>query len=211
MYRRGMHGLAWISKWWIERHAVGADHGRRTPRARAVLPVAVLAIGVLAEMAACSSSDDRERSEGDSATAFVADSGQQRPPGDPVPKTQRAHVFGAIDLGEQPGFASGDLSKTTSGWGTSDHRKKTIVWAGASRLEPSLGLFLVFREDYIHGTQRGDLVKVPGAGEIRITRGPTGTGRIQAAAQKRGVLHWRSSAGMTGKLSLDGDVVRLEH
>lgn len=77
---------------------------------------------------------------------------------------------------------------------------------------PSTGIFGIYRQDFVHVRQYGDLVRVPGAGALEITKAPLGRGIPYWAVQKRGNIHFTSITSkkrINGALHLRDDTVTL--
>lgn len=108
----------------------------------------------------------------------------------------------------QTPFSTDVLYPVRNGWEVSDHRRFTGVYAGAAGNDPSTGAFAIFRQDFVQVTQKLDLVKVAGAGPLKITRAPLGR-EVRTWAQRRGNLRFTSRNGITGTLHLKGDTVSL--
>jgi len=102
-----------------------------------------------------------------------------------------------------------DLWPIRNEWVVSDPRRFTAVDAGADPTDPTMGVFGIFRQNYVWVTQKTDLVKVAGAGALQIPRAPLGQGAVQTWAQRRGNLEFTSKNGVTGTLHLTDDTVTL--
>jgi hypothetical protein len=108
----------------------------------------------------------------------------------------------------QTPFSTNVLSPVRNGWQVSDHRMFTAVYAGASGSDRSAGALAIFRQNFIQVTQKLKVVKVAGAGAVKITRAPLGKG-VETSAQRHGNLHFTSSRGITGTLHLKNDTISL--
>ena len=117
-------------------------------------------------------------------------------------------VPAAIDPHPQ-GFASADLLHPVNAWRTSNHQRFTEVDAGVVPRDRSIGAFFIFRHDFVHASQRVDLVKVLGSGPLRITRAPQGAA-VETSAQRNGRLSFVGTRGVGGTLDLSDDTVTLK-
>jgi hypothetical protein len=97
-----------------------------------------------------------------------------------------------------------------NGWQISNHRHYTTVEAGGDVPHRRLGVLGIFRQDWIHGTEKSHLVKVPGAGRVKITKAPLGRGRVQTWAQEQGSIRFVGKLGVRGTLHLKNDTVTIQ-
>ncbi len=104
---------------------------------------------------------------------------------------------------------SEDISYVTSGWEAGDHLHYTAVYAGASDADRDKGEFAIFRYDYDLDKQTIESVFVAGAGPLRITDAPVGTGRVETRAQQSGQFGFTSAHGVNGTLNLKEDSVSI--
>lgn len=121
------------------------------------------------------------------------------------------HAFPGAIVPEGPGpyFSTDDISPVRNGWEISNHRRYTAVDAGGNIYHRSLGVLGIFRQNWIKVTQASDIVKVPGAGAIKITKAPLGRGAVQTWAQRRGNLQFVGKRGVRGTLHLRDDTVTI--
>jgi hypothetical protein len=128
-----------------------------------------------------------------------------RPPGKPHKSGQPARI-----VQHPQGFFSTSLIWPLGNeWTVASRRTFTAVDAGADPADPSNGVFGIFRQDYVHVRQDVNLVKVPGAGALEITKAPLGP-TVESWAQRRGKIHFTSKNGVTGTLHLKDDSVLLK-
>ena len=114
-------------------------------------------------------------------------------------------------LGAEPQTPfSPELLQVLNGWATASHRRLTSVYAGAYLRDPARGAFFIFRQNYVWVTQKLDVVHVPGAGAVEITRAPLGP-RLVAWAQLHGNLWFKGTKGIHGFLHLWDDSVTITH
>jgi hypothetical protein len=103
------------------------------------------------------------------------------------------------------------LQPIVNGWRAGDHRGITLVEAGLAGDDASgtTGRFVVFRERERPFAQNVDVVDVPGAGALRITRAPVGR-RAGRRAQRRGEIEFAGEEKITGTLHLAHDTITLD-
>jgi hypothetical protein len=107
------------------------------------------------------------------------------------------------------GFSSADLvHPVMNAWRTASRRQLTQVDAGAMAADHSIGVLMVFRNQFPKAHQSSDLVKVIGSGPLRITHAPRGHG-VEAAAQRTGDIQFVGARGVRGTLHLRDDTVSL--
>jgi len=83
----------------------------------------------------------------------------------------------------------------------------TTVYAGGQGYgHTDQGLFLISRQGQ---APRTDRIPVPQAGAIKITSAPLGR-KVVASAQESGKIHFTSTNGVSGSLSLGDDTVTLD-
>jgi hypothetical protein len=124
-----------------------------------------------------------------------------RPSGHPF-NTVAAQMVSSPD----PAVSEMDMPRITNGWTVEDHHQTTSVIAGAGNPPETTGLFAVYRlrvKPFKDGT---DLVEVPGAGPLTITKAPLG-GKVAHSAQQHGDIEFTSKNGVTGVLHLSDDTV----
>lgn len=172
--------------------AARRDGGLSRPvRALALVAMGAVALGLVA----CGSGGDDE-SGGATTTAHQI-----------AGHTMQETVPAAIDPHPQ-GFASSDLLHPVNAWRTSSHQRFTEVDAGVLARDSSIGAFFIFRHQFVHASQRVDLVKVIGSGPLRITHAPQGAA-VEASAQRNGKLSFVGARGVRGTLDLSDDTVTL--
>jgi len=108
----------------------------------------------------------------------------------------------------QTPFSTNVISPVRNGWVVSDHRRFTAVYAGASGSDRSTGALAIFRQNFIQVTQKLKVVKVAGAGTVKITRAPLGKG-VETSAQRHGNIRFSGGRGITGTLHLKTDKISL--
>jgi hypothetical protein len=94
-------------------------------------------------------------------------------------------------------------------WLVSDGYTLVAVYAGSPGIDPSIGRFVIVRQNAIFGVQYApdDTVDVGRVGAVRITRAPHGRSRETTA--QYGQLAFVSANGTKGVLDLTGDRVRI--
>ena len=134
--------------------------------------------------------------------------------GDPVRHTDPAEIL-TMDL--SPSVSSSVFWPVLNAWHVSNHRMRTIVYAGGGVLDDSpsggrsVGRFVIIRRSFVCLDEVGfKIVDVPDAGPVKITRAPEGRGSVQTRAQKRGRLLFEGRRGVTGVLRLKDDQVVLK-
>lgn len=105
-------------------------------------------------------------------------------------------------------FSTGLIYPLSNQWVTADHRRFTAVEAGADPTDPSTGVLGILRQNYIHVTQREELVRVPDAGALRLTGAPLGA-KVADAAPRSGELGFAGENGITGTLDLESETVTI--
>ena len=176
------------------------------PAERACLARALVALGVAAALAGCGSG-------GASSSGRSASSAPSRPApasaGQTAGHAMTRSLPARIDRRPQ-GFVSTELlSPLVNAWRTSDRHGFTEVDAGALLSDRSIGVFAIFRHDFTGVDQSADLVKVLGAGPLRITAAPQGGG-VETSAQHDGRIDFVGARGVRGTLSLRDDSVSLQ-
>jgi len=148
----------------------------------------------------------RDSGTGKRAAAFSSRSGAGSL-GGPMTGATAAHVEPRPD----GFFSTSHIYPLRNEWVVSDHRRFAAVDAGADPLDPSTGVIGIFRQNYVDVTQTQRLVRVPGAGALRISRAPTGGTR--SALSKRGgaELRFTGESGVSGTIHVrDGTVTLSE-
>jgi hypothetical protein len=129
---------------------------------------------------------------------------QRGPPGRPHKSGQRARII----QHPQGFFSTSIIWPLTNEWHVASRRTFTAVDAGVDAADHSVGTFGIFRQNFVQVRQDEDLVKVPGAGALQITKAPLGR-KVEVWAQKRGNLHFTSKNGVRGTLHLKDDSITL--
>ena len=124
-------------------------------------------------------------------------------------KLEKKNLAAAIVDSPNSFFASKSLKPISNAWRTSDQKRFTQVEAGAVPSEESDGAFAIFRHSFKGAGQDAKVVKVLGAGALKITKAPTGTS-IESSAQRDGKIEFSSESGVTGSLHLEDDSIHLE-
>jgi hypothetical protein len=99
------------------------------------------------------------------------------------------------------------LIRVTNGWLVSDGRTLVAVYAGEAGNDPTVGRFVIIRQNLVIGFQTRNIVDVGRIGAVRITEAPSGAG-VETSAQ-RGDLRFSSASGAQGILRLARDSFRL--
>lgn len=168
----------------------------------------VIACLIVMGLAGCGGGGDGSSSVAKSATD-KAHAGSQAD--DPPFGPGRAQMVGSPDTGVQ----SSTMARVTNGWEAHGGHRQTLVAAGVADrpLHPrgplTTGLFSIARTRLKPFDQSGDLVEVPGAGTLTITKAPLGR-RVAISAQKHGKIEFTSTNGVTGTLDLKDDTVTLD-
>jgi hypothetical protein len=169
--------------------------------------VGIVACLIGIAVAGCGGGGDGSNTTLQHASAPVHSTTQSR---DPSGMIGRAQMVGSPDTGVQ----SSTMARVTNGWAAHTDHRQTLVAAGveARTFHPhrlTTGLFSISRLRLHPFDQSGDLVEVPGAGTLTITKAPLGHGRVALSAQKRGNIEFTSTNGITGTLHLSDDTVTL--
>jgi hypothetical protein len=97
-----------------------------------------------------------------------------------------------------------DTVNPKNAWLVSDGYTLVAVYAGNPGKEPSRGRFAIIRQNLVFGIEYPpDLVDLPKAGALKITRSPRGASRERSA--QYGELAFTSVKGVKGVLDLAGD------
>src|SRR4051794_14198644 len=145
------------------------------------------------------------RDAGSSRSAARRGEGAGMAPGGPMTGTIEAHLV----RGPQSFFSTSAIYPAKYGWVASDHRRFVAVEAGADPIHPSTGVLGVFRQSYVDVTQSERLIKVPGAGALRLTGAPSGTGRA-APAGPSASLRFTGERGVSGTLDVSAGSVPVD-
>jgi hypothetical protein len=127
-------------------------------------------------------------------------------PGRPLRATRPGQILHGDPLSA---ISSDEIADVSNSWLTESHRRFTAVEAGVSPRDSSVGMLGVFRQNYVWVTQRTDIVRVPNAGRLTITKAPIGRG-VVVSAQKGGEIQFTGAKGLRGTLHLSDDSVTLQ-
>jgi hypothetical protein len=105
-------------------------------------------------------------------------------------------------------FSTSLVYPLTSEWVFSDARRFVAVDAGADPLDPSTGVVGVFRQNYVRVTQTQRVIRVPDAGALELTRGPSGP-LTAARSPTSSRLRFVGASGLAGTLDLPDGTVRI--
>jgi hypothetical protein len=97
--------------------------------------------------------------------------------------------------------------KVSNDWLSSNGVTLVAVYAGTSGVDPANGRFMIVRQNEVKGTQSVVTIDVRGAGALTLVRTPAGR-KVELSAQQ-GVLHFTTSKGLNGALSLRTDQVTI--
>lgn len=125
--------------------------------------------------------------------------------GGPMTGTIAAHLVPA----PEPFFSTSVIHPIRNGWLAADHRRFLAVEAGADPVHPSTGILGIFRQNYVRVSQTERVVRVPGAGPLRLTGAPRGSDR-SALTGRVAAVRFTSPRGVTGKLDLGTGMVALD-
>lgn len=131
-----------------------------------------------------------------------------------LPHIEPAQIFPNAD----PIVSDDVMTDLTNGWTVESHRRATLIIAGLAGTGPSgshrsKGRVAILREHYYRCRQPRstlDLVDVPHAGAVTITRAPLGR-KVVTTAQRRGVFWFVGRQGVHGKLHLKDGTVTITH
>jgi hypothetical protein len=101
----------------------------------------------------------------------------------------------------EPFFSTSLIHPIRNGWVASDHRRFVAVEAGADPVHPTTGVLGIFRQNYLRVSQSQRIVKVRGAGPLRLTAAPEGT-RKAALRSPGDAVRFTGEAGVSGSLDL---------
>jgi hypothetical protein len=116
----------------------------------------------------------------------------------------------AAQIDQDPGgFVSRDvIDPLVNAWRVGSRTQFTQVDAGALTRDGSIGALAVFRYDFATAKQDTTLIKVLGAGPVRVERAPMG-GEVEDSAQRKGKIEFSGRRGVGGTLDLSDDTVSL--
>jgi hypothetical protein len=134
--------------------------------------------------------------------------GRGGPPFPPFDNVEPAHMFNPGGCTVAPADVFWPIR---SGWLVANRGRSTIVCSGGAGSEgPStLGRFLILRTNDRWVTQDVNLVDVPKAGVLKITKAPLGRD-VVTTAQRHGDLEFKGTKGVTGTLHLKDDSITLD-
>jgi hypothetical protein len=108
------------------------------------------------------------------------------------------------------GFVSRDVvDPLINAWRVGSRTQFTQVDAGALTRDTSIGALAIFRYDFAAAKQDTTLIKVLGAGPVRVKRAPMG-GEVEDSAQRHGKIAFVGRRGVRGTLDLSDDTVSLD-
>ena len=145
------------------------------------------------------------RDPGSSRSAAGRGEGGGQTLGGPMTGTIGGHLV----PGPEGFFSTSAIYPVRTSWVASDHRRFVAVEAGADPTHPSTGVLGVFRQSYVDVTQAERLVKVPGAGALRLTGAPEGRGRA-AVTGPNATLRFTGERGTSGTLDVSAGSVALD-
>jgi photosystem II stability/assembly factor-like uncharacterized protein len=142
--------------------------------------------------AASSSSDRRHR---------------RRHIGTPLPTVTPGELLGQKQA--EGVISTAILDPVLNAWEAGTRGRTTEVFAGGDARRPSVGLFVIFRDNHLTAHQNAKDVRVVGAGALRIAKAPLGRSVI-FWAQRRGNLQFVGRRGVRGTLHLADDSVTIK-
>jgi hypothetical protein len=125
-------------------------------------------------------------------------------PGGPMSGTTPAHLVPS----PEPFFSTSLIHPLRNGWIASDHRRFIAVEAGADPVHPSTGVLGIFRQNYERVSQAQRIVKVRGAGSLRLTGAPEGRAKA-ALSGPAAAVRFTSERGVSGTFDLSSGRVTL--
>jgi len=167
----------------------------------------LVALGVAAALAGCGSGGSA--SSPGSASSTTAGRAPASAGKISAEHAMTGSVPARIDRRPQGFISSEAVWPLVNAWRTADRHGFIEVDAGALSYDRSIGVFAIFRHDFTGVDQSADLVKVLGAGPLRITDAPQGD-RVETAAQRDGRIDFTGARGVRGTLSLRDDSVSLQ-
>jgi hypothetical protein len=139
---------------------------------------------------------------------------RQAKPGDYIERDKHGNVVfpciepGEIYAGADPSVSPETMWPVTNAWRAGNHHETTVVSAGRSAHDRSLGMLVVSR--FAVGSRvPGAVIEVPGAGTVRITDGPLGRS-VVGWAPSRAEISFKGRSGITGTLDLRTDSISLD-
>jgi hypothetical protein len=125
--------------------------------------------------------------------------------GGPMTATIPAHLVPS----PEPFFSTSAIHPIRNGWVASDRRRFLAVEAGADPVDRSTGVLGIFRQNYVRVSQTERVVRVPGAGPLRLTGAPHRSAR-SALKSPAGALRFSGARGVTGTLDLESGAVVVD-
>jgi hypothetical protein len=99
------------------------------------------------------------------------------------------------------------ITDITSAWSTDDGATATTVYAGTSVQNAPDGVLVIVRQNDAAGTTTQTVVPVRSGGPLTLVSGPSGAA-AETAAQRTGVLVFKTASGSTHRLDLATNSVR---
>jgi hypothetical protein len=97
-----------------------------------------------------------------------------------------------------------NLIRVKNGWLASNGRTLVAAYAGEAGNDPSVGRFVIIRQNLVFGIQTRDIVDAGQTGAVHITSAPTGRS-VETSAQHADLSF--SSASSSGVLHLSTDTI----
>ncbi len=145
------------------------------------------------------------RNSGSRASGGGAKARHRATLGGPMTGTIPAHLV----PGPEPFFSTSLIHPIRNAWVASDHRRFLAVEAGADPVHPSTGVVGILRQNYVRVSQSQRVVRVPGAGPLRLTGAPQGSGRA-ALRSPDAAVRFTGEAGAGGTLDLKTGRVTMD-
>jgi hypothetical protein len=101
---------------------------------------------------------------------------------------------------------SPEIIRVSNAWLVSDGITLVAVYAGSAGTDPSMGRFVIVRQNTQTGQQTLTVVNVSGSRLLSIVNPPTGAG-VETSAQQ-GNLPFTSADGMLGTVNLSNNTTR---
>jgi hypothetical protein len=131
--------------------------------------------------------------------------GSEATPGGPMTGTTQPRLVPS----PEPFFSTSLIYPFRNAWVASDHRRFLAVEAGADPVHPSTGVLGILRQNYLRVTQSQRVVKVHGAGPLRLTRAPEGVARAALESGSKSV-RFTGKRGVSGSLDLTTGAVTVD-
>jgi hypothetical protein len=110
--------------------------------------------------------------------------------------------------GPEPFFSTSLVYPVRNAWVASDHRHFIAVEAGADPVHPSTGVLGIVRQNYVRVSQSQRVVRVPGAGPLRLRHTSGGSGRA-ALRNPAAAVRFSGEKGVSGTLDLKTETGRV--